>query len=175
MPQTPLIEFAIQFVGVVLGVLFAFWLDRWWERRSKRGNTVFILRAIKDELVNNMNTLDKIKSLLDSSKQNSFAVPYDHVNAGIWKAFYGTNSIANTKVLADLNLAYLNFEDFETLYGRYLGLAYFAIRKGLKVPKETLREMELHRTELLAKINVSCTFAQTVIPELDHELTRLSA
>jgi len=174
---TWLIEFAIQFVGVVLGVLLGFWLDRWWERRSKRANTLFILTAIRHELLDNVEIMNRISaSLRVTVESNDFAIPYDHTNVSTWNAFYASNSmqsVTNTKLLTNLHLVYSYFDGFETLYGRYLSLAYFAIRRGLRMPEETIKEIALHQSELLGKIEQARDFTRKVISEMDSEIVRL--
>jgi hypothetical protein len=174
------LQIGLEFLGVFVGVIMAFWLDRRGEVSRERKEAVKLLKLIKEELEKNTGLLDQFRNELNVPPGQIY-LPYYRLQLSTWEAISGKmDLIKNDELLVSISQAYFNFDMFTRTLERYLDLAYHLVKE--RSPAAELREqIHRHRLSMIKQVEEVkngqkdgiLPFTKKVISRIEDEIKHL--
>ena len=66
-----LIKYSFEFIVIVIGISFSFWIDEWNKNKTNKVQHVEDLKAVLNDLKNDSIMFDRVQSSLDDGKINT--------------------------------------------------------------------------------------------------------
>ena len=166
-------DFLLEVIAVFVGVIAAFELDNYRERRQETKESVRVLELIEAELNENIKLLKQFHELFAKPET---VVPYYHLRLIVWEGVRGKiDLIKNDKLLTDVMQVYFAIDMLERTLTVYKEHHSTWIGETSTMVKAAIQQrVEAHRRAMVTQIEQLQPRVVSAQTEIRQEINRLS-
>jgi hypothetical protein len=167
------ISFVLEILAVFLGVLAAFWLDNYRERRVETSGAVRALRMIHEELIGNMTIMEQLQQGFSSESDK---VPYFGPQFALWRGVSDKIGLTkNDTLFRELLKIYYRFEVLDSILSLYREhYAMLGTGTGAKIRRVLEKRVATHKSNALVQLGELIPQTKSLITAIEAEIERLS-